>query len=185
MKIKDRIEGDKINLRFITKGDALSIYQYAADEAISRYTHIPHPYNLDDAYDFVKLTQSDRKRKAAYHYGLENRETGQIIGMIGLIALFPMHRKAELGYWLAKPFWGRGIITEAIEKIVEFAFVTLKLHRVYAHVFPDNKASIRVLEKCGFTREGLIREGFVQRGKYVSVYMYSILEDEWAKRDLT
>ncbi len=182
-KIK-RIEGQKINLRWINKSDAQSIYEYAGDEAISRHTFIPHPYRLDDAYEFIKMTRSARRRKTGYHFGLECPQTGRIIGMVSLITIFPLHRKAELGYWLAKPLWGRGIMAEAIEMLLGFAFLSLKLHRVYAHVFPNNKPSVRVLEKTGFTLEGLIREGFVRGGDYVDAYLYSMLEDDWARRCL-
>lgn len=181
----DRIQGDKINLRHVRKADARSIYKYASDEAISRFTHVPHPYKLEDAYDFIKLTRSERRRKIGYHFGLEDKETSQIIGMIGLMHVDHECGKGEVGYWLAKPFWGRGIMKEALLLALRFYFTELHLHRVYAHVFPENEVSMRLLEKVGFQREGLIREGFKQRGEYISVYMYSILEDDWARMDLS
>ena len=179
-----KIEGQNVNLRIVTKSDALTIYQYLVDDDISRYTHIPHPYELEDAYDFIRHTHLQRRKKAGFHFGLENRETHQIIGGIDLMSVCPVNRKGELGYWLAKPFWGRGIMVEAINLMLEFSFKEVKLHRVQAHVFPANETSIRVLEKTGFTREGFIREGFTHRGNYVSVYLYSILEDDWGKLTL-
>lgn len=180
----DRIEGNKINLRLVRRADARSIYEYAGDEAISRYTHIPHPYKLEDAYDFIKLTRSERRKKIGYHFGLEHKETSRIIGMIGLMHVDQAAKKGEVGYWLAKPFWGRGIMKEAISLALRFYFTELHLHRVYAHVFPENEVSMRLLEKMGFQREGLIREGFRQSGEYINVYLYSILEDDWARLDL-
>jgi ribosomal-protein-alanine N-acetyltransferase len=178
------IDGDKINLRQISKSDAMSIYRYARDEAISRYTFIPHPYRLDDAYEFIKLTHSARRRKSGYHFGVETKDNGQIIGMVGLIAVNHARRNGEIGYWLAKPFWGQGLMAEAIKLMLRFCFVELKLHRVQAHVFPANKASLRLLEKAGFTREGLIREAFLKNGEYVDCYVYSILEDDWGRQSL-
>ena len=179
-----RINGEKINLRTVTKADALSIYRNISDRNISRFTHIPHPYKLEDAYDFIRFTHRQRRKKAAFHFGLENKDDGQIIGGIGLENISEVHRKGEIGYWLAKPYWGRGIMAETINLMLDFCFTKVKLHRVQAYVFPDNHSSIRVLEKTGFKREGLIHEGFVQRGNYVDVYLYAILEDDWARRDL-
>jgi len=184
MVMTDRIEGDKINLRRVRRADAHSIYRYASDDAISRYTHIPRPYKLEDAYDFIKLARSERRKKTGFHFGLENKETSQIIGMIGLMHVDHDVRKGEVGYWLAKPFWGRGIMKEAILMALRFYFTELHLHRVYAFVSPENGASIRLLEKVGFQREGFIREGAKQRGEYISVYLYSMLEDDWGRIQL-
>ncbi len=182
--ITDRIEGNKINLRHVRKADARSIYQYAGDETISRYTHVPHPYKLEDAYDFIKQTRSERRKKIGYHFGLEDKETAQVIGMIGLMNVDQTLKKGEVGYWLARPFRGRGIMKEAILLTLRFCFIELHLHRIYAHVFPENEVSMRLLEKIGFQREGIIREGFKHRGEYISVYLYSILEDDWARQGL-
>jgi ribosomal-protein-alanine N-acetyltransferase len=179
-----KIHGEKVNLRIVTRADALNIYHNISDKDISRFTHIPDPYKLEDAYDFIKLTHRQRRKKTAFHFGLENRDNGQIIGGIGLENISEIHRKGEIGYWLGKTFWGKGIMVEAINLMLDFCFTKVKLHRVQAYVFPDNAGSIRVLEKTGFKREGLIREGFTQRGKHVDVYLYAILEDEWARRDL-
>ena len=177
-----KIEGTKINLRYHLSSDAVSIFRYASDEAISRHTFIPHPYTIKDAHEFIKLSGSARRKKVAYHYGIEDKETGQIIGGIGLEAIDRVHHKGEIGYWVARPFWRQGIMTEAISLILGLCFAEVELHRVYAHVFPDNIASMRVLEKVGFTREGLLRQAAMKNGSFVDTYIYSILEDEWRNR---
>lgn len=184
METVKKIKGRKINLRWITVADAMSIYKYAGDKAISRYTFIPHPYTLQNAHDFIKTTKSDRRKNAGYHFGLENPENGQIIGMVGLQNIKFVSRCGELGYWLGKPFWGKGIMSEAIHLMLRFCFFKVKLHRVQAYVFPANEASVRLLEKVGLKREGLLRERFAHRGDYADAYLYAILEDEWARQDL-
>ncbi len=83
---------------------------------------------------------------------------------------------------MARPFWRQGIVTEAIKLILGLCFSEVELHRVYAHVFPDNTGSMRVLEKVGFTREGLLRQAAMKNGNFVDTYIYSILEDEWRER---
>lgn len=174
-----KIEGTRINLRPVKKSDAESICQYAKDEEISRFTFIPHPYTLKDAQDFIKLTQSARRKQSQYHFGMEDKESGRIIGMIGLNEVNHYHQRAELGYWLGRPFWGQEITAEAIRLMLRFCFGDLNLNRVTAFVFPDNNASRRVLEKVGFKCEGLLRQHLKQNNRMRDSYLYSILKEEW------
>jgi len=74
--------------------------------------------------------------------------------------------KAEIGYWLAEAYWGRGITTEAVKLVVKYCFNRLKLRRLYAYVFPRNQASLRVLFKAGFKKEGLLKKNVVKNGKF-------------------
>ena len=85
---------------------------------------------------------------------------------------------AELGYWLGKPFWGRGIITEAARAITAYGFETLGLTRIYAHVDSDNGASARVLEKAGYQREGLLRKAVLKKGELVDYLLFAILRED-------
>ncbi|MBU2548058.1 MAG: GNAT family N-acetyltransferase, partial [Proteobacteria bacterium] len=85
-----------------------------------------------------------------------------------------IHRKsAELGYWLAEPYWGRGIVTACLLRYMEFQFDRYDWLRVYAEPFADNPASIRVLEKCGFSREGLLRQHAVKAGQVMDIVLYA------------
>ena len=72
----------------------------------------------------------------------------------------------EIGYWLAKPFWGRGIMTAVVRTLCDYAFAEFGLVKISAHVFANNPASARVLEKCGFVREGLLRRHYHKDGQY-------------------
>ncbi|MEW6411403.1 MAG: GNAT family protein [Candidatus Zixiibacteriota bacterium] len=177
-----KIEGTRINLRVHRGSDAVSIFRYASDEAVSRYTFIPHPYTIRHAHDFIKLARSTRRKKLAFHFGIEDKQNGEIIGGIGLEAIDHFHHKGEIGYWLATPYWRQGIMTEAVNLILGFCFCEVNLHRVYAHVFPENAPSSMLLEKVGFTREGLLRQAAFKNGTFVDNYIYSILEHEWRQR---
>ncbi|UCD63210.1 MAG: GNAT family N-acetyltransferase, partial [Candidatus Zixiibacteriota bacterium] len=112
--MKLEIHGTRINLRPPKKSDAATIYSYARDAAISRHTFMPHPYTIKDAHEFIRHSQSTRRKKVHYHFGIEDRETGGLIGMIALMAANDPHHKAELGYWVGRKHWGQGIATEAI-----------------------------------------------------------------------
>lgn len=86
--------------------------------------------------------------------------------------------RAEIGYWLARPFWGRGLMTNAVGAFVRYAFRELELRRLTAHVFEQNLASARVLEKNGFKLEGHLREHFLKEGKPLNARVYGLLRED-------
>ena len=100
---------------------------------------------------------------------------GQAIGGIGIHPQTDIHQKnAELGYWLAEPFWGQGIITKAIQQMLDFAFSTYQITRVFARPFGNNIASQRVLEKAGFTLEARLEKTLFKNGEYLDELIYAV-----------
>lgn len=177
-----KIYGEQINLRRITARDAESLAYYLRDPDMSRFTFIPRPYTIDDAYAYIKLTQKAHRRRTQLVLGIEDKESKQIIGMIGAMSINRTHNHAEIGYWLAKEHWGKGIMGEAVNLMLAHLFGPMKLRRVFAHVNPVNKASVQVLERAGFKREGLLRKLVRIRGRYFDQYLYAILKVEFEKR---
>ncbi len=169
--------GQKINLRYPTLDDANSIAKYCAEKEISEFTFIPYPYTLQDAIDFIDMCIEDRKSMESFHCGIADKETDELIGMIGLNSINQTHKRGELGYWVAKPFWGQGIITEAINLITSYCLEELQLERIYAHVQPENIGSWKVLEKAGYEREGLLRKLMYVKDKSYDHYIYAKLKD--------
>jgi ribosomal-protein-alanine N-acetyltransferase len=165
-----KIEGEKIILREIDISDTDSITRYAADKEISMYTLIPYPYAKKDALDFLELIAEEKKENSSLHLGIEYND--HIIGMIGLNIINNQHKRAELGYWLGKDFWGMKIMSEAIGLFVPFCFEHANLERVYAYVEPENVSSWKLLESCGFQREGLLVKHFRKHDKQYDCYMY-------------
>jgi RimJ/RimL family protein N-acetyltransferase len=92
------------------------------------------------------------------------------------------NRRAELGFALGRNHWGQGFMAAALPAVLEFAFNTMELHRVYADTDPRNDASIRVLERLGFRREGVLREHYLVQGEPQDAIMYGLLRSEWAGR---
>ena len=86
---------------------------------------------------------------------------------------------AEIGYWLAEPFWGRGIAAEALRLVSQYAFDTCNMLRLFALPFADNTRSIRVLEKAGYTREGILRAGSVKNGVVRDQALYALVNERW------
>lgn len=177
-----KIEGKKINLRKLKKLDTLSIYQNAKDFEIARYTTLPHPYRLKNAEDFIKITHQKMRKKKSFEIGIELKETKEIIGMMGLMNIDYDNKNAEIGYWLGKKYWGKGIMREAIKLILNFGFKKLKLVRIYARVMHPNISSVKLLEKLSFKYEGRMRMAILKKGKWMDDLRYSILNSEFKSK---
>ena len=138
---------------------------------------MPHPYALSHAEDYLRVVVGAQP-ELSFCIEVE----GRAAGTIGLHVGSDIYRQnAELGYWLAEPFWGRGIITEAVRAMVRYGFEAYPLHRIHAEVFARNAASGRVLEKAGFTYEARLRSNVIKDGQLLDSLVYSILRDESAR----
>jgi len=177
------LRGSRIDLRRLRRSDAGSIQKYANDPAVARFLPLlPHPYGMNDAREWINLTHRTSRNNSAYHFGIENSESSEIIGMMSLRNINRTDLNAEVGYWVARKFWGRGIATEALRLILRFSFEQVGLHRVYAVVLEKNIGSVSILEKLGFTREGVWRKASRMGKRWHDVYAYGILKDEFNGR---
>ncbi len=151
--------------------DAPCLAKYANNRKIwmNLRDAFPHPYSLQDAEAFISgVNESDPTTVFAI------ATQSEAIGGIGLVPGTDVHRlTAEMGYWLAEPFWGKGIMTEAVKALTAFATRDLKLHRIFAEPYTTNPASARVLEKAGFIREGILRSNVFKDGKILDQFLYS------------
>ena len=175
----ERIEGKRINLRRLKRSDAKVLAARINDITVARNTFIPHPYGVKDAHEFIKKSHQQWRKGTCYTLMIEEPADGTVIGCVGLEGVSKKHRNCEAGYWLWKKYRGRGIMSEAVDLALRFAFRELKLVRVHAHVIPGNEGSVRVLLKCGFRHEGLLRKRIKQRGRWKDLLAYSILREEW------
>jgi len=173
------LKSKRIRLRHVKLSDAESIAKYAKNHAISRYTFIPRPYLEIDARAFIKICHGQYRQKKYYNFGIELLETGQVIGMMGIVNHYKNHRNAEIGYWLGKPFWGKGLAGEALELILKYCFKAMKLHRVYAHVMHPNISSSKLLLKHNFKPEGIARQQVKRHGKWMDMHWFGLLAKEY------
>lgn len=163
--------------------DVPSLVKYADNRKIWQNLRdgFPHPYTVSDAENFITRVNSSDPRTA-----FAIATDSEAIGSIGMLPGVDVHRfTAEMGYWIAEPFWGKGIMTEAVRLFIEWAFSDFDLHRISAMPYASNIASHRVLEKAGFLLEGIIRSGAYKDGNIVDMFMYSIVRDpRTQQRDL-
>ncbi|MBI3334974.1 MAG: GNAT family N-acetyltransferase [Candidatus Portnoybacteria bacterium] len=170
----------KLKIRKLKFSDAGDIYEHIREREISKWTiHIPYPYELKDAIKFIRKSLYKMRKKKGYNFAIALKETNRMIGGVGLNRIDGKNEHAELGYWIGKKYWGKGLMTEAVRLILEFGFGELKLHRIHANVFEENIASKRVLEKCGFTLEGMEREIEFRYDRWHNVLLYGILAPEY------
>lgn len=155
--------------------DAPSIARYANNRKVwlNLRDGFPHPYILNDAVRFIKASLV-MKPVTYVAIATEN----EAVGGIGVTLGTDVHRfSAELGYWLAEPFWGKGIMTRAVLAYRDYAIKTFNLNRIFAEPYMTNPASARVLEKAGFVREGVLKAHAFKDGKVLDQYMYSYVPE--------
>jgi RimJ/RimL family protein N-acetyltransferase len=176
----------KINVREgiylspVTLADKPALLEHLRTREIHDTTlTIPYPYSKADADWWIKK-RIEQARKQGKELTFAMRDAGKLIGVVGadnLEAGTAAHR-AEVGYWLAKPYWGQGLTTDAVRAFVSYAFTELQVLRLTAQVFEFNIASARVLEKNGFTLEGRLRKHLCKDGQLIDVRFYGLLKDE-------
>lgn len=162
-------------LRSWSWDDAPALVRYANNRGIwlNVLDAFPHPYTQADADDWLNRVV-DQDRPTSFAIATES----EAIGGIGVHPKDDVRRlTAEIGYWLAEPFWGKGIMTDAVRTVVEFAFVTFGILRVEAFVYEWNLASCRVLEKAGFVQEARLRRRVTKDGKTIDELLYALVPE--------
>ena len=158
-------------LRPLVTADAESLARHANDHGVWRNLRdrFPHPYTVADAQAYIAHAAA---RPVQTSFGIV--VDGQAIGNIGLMLGEDIARRsAEVGYWIGRAFWGRGIAVDALRATTQYAFDTLALARVFAVPFATTSRSVRVLEKAGYVKEGVMRHSAVKEGRLLDQLLYA------------
>lgn len=169
----------RLTLRKIGINDVDDMYEYSRDEQVSRYLlWSTHP---DRAHTkrYIKALEKYYAKGMFYDWGIEETESGRLIGTCGFARIDGENRTAELGYVLRADRWGMGYAAEAAREVLRVGFCELGLHRIEARYMVDNAPSARVMEKLGMRFEGIKRAELFVKGKYRDIGYYSILKDEY------
>ena len=136
---------------------------------------LPYPYSEQDGIDFISsMLSANEDETFAFAITLDDKA----IGSIAVFRQQNIHRQtAEMGYYIAEEYWGKGIMTDAVKQICEYVFKNSDILRIYAEPFAYNIGSCRVLEKTGFQYEGTLRNNAVKNGKVIDMKMYSLLRE--------
>jgi RimJ/RimL family protein N-acetyltransferase len=171
------VVNNQFHLSEFRPSDKCAIVALLNDQDIYDLTlRIPFPYAETDAEAFLaRVAKATEQQGQPTHFAIRTGDDG-LIGGCGLndLEVGKSHR-AEVGYWLAKPLWGQGIMTTVVRRLCQHAFDEFGLAKLIAHVFTGNPASARVLEKCGFVQEGLLRKHFLKDGKFIDARLFARL----------
>jgi ribosomal-protein-alanine N-acetyltransferase len=171
------VVNDQVHLSEFRPSDKPALIELLDDRDIYERTfRIPFPYTEADAEAFLaRVAKATEQHGQPAHFAIRTGDDA-LIGGCGLndFEIGKSHR-AEVGYWLAKPFWGRGIMTEVVQRVCQLAFEEFGLAKIIAHVYTMNPASARVLEKCGFEQEGLLRKHFLKDGNLIDAKLFALL----------
>jgi RimJ/RimL family protein N-acetyltransferase len=151
-----KLSGKLVNLRELSINDATTMVSLMSYD-ISKYLYdVPYPYTIEDALKFIKSSCDDFRLHKAITFAIDYKNNSQsihlLVGTIGIKDIDYITKKANIGYWIGKQYQGKGIATECVKLVVNYAFDVLELEEISAYVFPENKSSIRVLEKNGFVK---------------------------------
>ena len=176
-----KIETKRLILGPIKSNYIPKIVEYAGNKKVAdALLTLPHPYQEEDAIYWMNLSNQGLKNGDHYIFGIFLKDYQEFIGGIGL-HLEKEHNRAELGYWIAEPFWHQGYATEAAGGAIKFGFEELGLHKIMANHLPENTASGKVMINNGMVKEGVLKDHIRKNGKYETLVQYGILKSEHQK----
>lgn len=170
------LETDRLILREMTEKDAEAIFSCFSNHDVTRYYGLDPFESIDQANTMIHQFADNYQEKRGIRWGIERKDTKELIGTIGFHALAPKHKRAEIGYEISPANWRNGYASEAILEIVSYGFGILGLTRIGAVVFRENEASNRLLLKMGFEKEGVLRHYMYQSGVPYDTNVYSIIK---------
>lgn len=171
----------RLKLVEITHHHVDNLYEILSLEEVMKFYGTDRFTLHYEASRLIDMFHKNFIEKRGIRWGIILKENHRFIGTVGLNALQLKNKRAEIGYELHPSYWRNGYTSEAVSAVLNYCFEKLDLQRVGAFVYPDNKASVNLLEKLRFTKEGLLRDYIQQNGRPHDTYVLSILKKEWTK----
>ena len=173
------LETPRLRLRKMRLDDAEAHFAYASDPLVAEHTGW-YPYqSVEASRDFLKVMVDRYAAGQEAGWAIALKEDDRLVGTAGFFSWSVPHRRAEVGYSLARWLWNRGLMTEALRAMIDFGFDRMNLNRIEARCKVENAASARVMEKAGMTFEGVLREHQLAKGAFETMKLYSVLRREW------
>jgi RimJ/RimL family protein N-acetyltransferase len=175
------IETERLFLAELNSSDIPQIVKYAANKNISANTlNLPFPYTDKDAVYWINLANQGFKTGSHLIFGIKLKPEKQFIGGIGL-TIDKRFKRAEIGYWIAEPFWNKGFATEATKSVIRFGFEKLDLNKFTSSHFTRNPASGKVMLNCGMIKEGELAEHILKDAVFHSLVLYGLTKKDYEK----
>ncbi|CAD0006318.1 GNAT family N-acetyltransferase [Flavobacterium salmonis] len=171
------IETDRLILRRITNDDVNEVFELRSNPETMKYIPRPLVKSSEDALEHIAMIEEKIVTNTGINWGITLKTNSKLLGIIGYYRMQPENYRAEIGYILLPDFHGKGIITEAVQRLITFGFNDLKLHSIEAVIDPENFASEKVLQKCNFVKEAHFKESDFYEGKFLDKVIYSLLNN--------
>ena len=173
------LKTDRLLLRQMTLADAPGIQRVRSNTEVMKYINRPLTLTLEDAENWIKIVIETLEKNEGITWTICLKELpAEHIGNIGLWRIEKENYRAEIGYMLEPAYQGRGIMYEALQKIVDYGFNEMKLHSIEAHINPANAASAALLKKADFVQEAYFKENYCLRGEFTDTVVYSKLNNQ-------
>ncbi len=173
-----RLETERLILRRITPDDTDEVFRLFSNRTVARYLDFPVLKRVEGAKEIVAWCQKIWEERTGLRFGLERKGDDGLVGTCGFHNWAHRDFRADIGYDLLPTCWGRGLMREALTRVIHYGVEEMALHRIQAMVNPANERSQRLLERLGFTREGTLREWRFYRGEFWDEVCYSLLEQD-------
>ncbi len=170
------LETDRLILQEITDAHAPALFEMRTDPTIMRYIDRPIPTSIEEVKELIQKMATMKSAGEGISWGIFKKDNPSVkIGNIGLYRIIAAHYRAEIGYMLTTNEHQKGIMFEAMQKVIEFGFSQIQLHSMEANINPANLASKKLLEKAGFVREAYFKENYFFNGQFIDSEIYSLL----------
>jgi [ribosomal protein S5]-alanine N-acetyltransferase len=175
------LKTQRLKLVEITHNHIESLYEVLSLEEVTKYYGTDPFTSHGEAIKLIDLFQKLYFEKRGIRWGIVLKHNYKLIGTLGLNNLQLNNKRAEIGYEIHPQYWRNGFTTEAIKEVLRYGYEELDLFRIGAVVYPENEASLNLLNKFGFSNEGLLRSYMYQNNQLYDTYVLSLLRTEWNK----
>ena len=175
------IETDRLLIRRLNIHDAPAMYSYMQRPEVAEHVLWEAHTSISDTKAYIRYMLRKYRLGEPASWGIEWKESGEVIGTIGYMWHNSEHSSVELGYSLNNEYWNHGIMTEALQAVIDYTFRIKMLNRIEAQHETRNPASGRVMQKCGMAKEGTLRSRLCNKGEYVDVDLYAILRSDYMR----
>ena len=173
------LKTERLLLRKLTQGDLDDFYAWASDPEVARYVTWGAHKSSDETHEFIDRILNRYKHANLAPWAIVHRKDNRMVGLDGFCKWDIRHSRAELAYVLSKDYWNKGYMSEASRAIINFGFQHMNLNRNDARCRIPNTGSARVMEKCGMTFEGILREVAFIKGNFQDLKLYAIVKRDW------
>lgn len=172
------LETSRLTLRSLTTADAPDVFLMRSDPEVMQYIPRPLAASEEEMVQWIQMINDFAAKDERFNWAIEWKETGKAIGTIGYVNLKPEHQRAEIGYSLTRAWHRKGIMREALLRMIRYGFEDMQLHSIEAIIDAENVASGSLLESVGFTREAFFREDFLHNGMFRNSIHYGLLRSD-------